>query len=192
MSTTPPEGSEIKIDFENGIPKLIIPQSSGGFMRFFIGAFLLFWLGGWAFGWITVARQLAKGNSPAELFLIFWLGAWTVGGILAFWFLYRIVRSSVPETIFLSRPHMVYDSGVTPFQISFGFRSQMDMWKKLFQKRIRTEFNQTHLKTLRLREFDTGNRLTIDQGNKRIEVGAGASEPEREWLFKLIHNKYNS
>ena len=192
MNKTPPDGSKIEIDFENGFQKIIIPHSSGSVMRIFVGGFLIFWLGGWAFGWISVARELAQRDNSAELFLIFWLGAWTVGGIFAFWFLYRLLRPSTPEILFISRPNMIYDSGVQSFQFVFGFKSQIDMWKKFFQKRIRTEFNPAHLKTLRLREFDAGNRLTIDQENKRVEIGVGASEPEREPPFKLLNHKYNS
>jgi hypothetical protein len=66
----------------------------------------------------------------------------------------------------------------------------MDVWKKLFQKRLRTEFDPNQIQTLKLREFDTGNRLTIDQGNKGTEIAAGASEPEREWLYELLKNEY--
>ncbi len=50
----------------------------------------------------------------------------------------------------------------------------------LFQKRAKTEFDLSDLKTLRLRELDSGNRLTIDQGNGRYDLAAAASEPERE------------
>ena len=113
-----------------------------------------------------------------------------MGGILVFFTLFRILRPSVPETLVFTRPSITYDSGVAPFQFSFSFRSQMDIWKKLFQKRLRTEFDPNQIQTLKLREFDTGNRLTIDQGNKRIELAADASEPEREWLFALLKNEY--
>ena len=161
-------------------------------MRYLIGAFILFWLGGWAVGWLSAASQLLKnkGQGPGDLFLIFWLGAWTVGGILVFFTLFRILRPSVPETLLLSQPSITYDSGVAPFQFTFSFRSQMDVWKKLFQKRLRTEFDPIQIQTLKLREFGTGNRLTIDQGNKRLEIVASASEPEREWLYALVKNTY--
>jgi hypothetical protein len=149
-------------------------------------------LGAWAFGWFSAASQLLKNNGqgPGDLFLIFWLGAWTVGGILVFFTLFRILRPTVPETLLLSQPSITYDSGVAPFQFSFSFRSQMDMWKKLFQKRLRTEFDPIQIQTLKLREFDTGNRLTVDQGNKRIEIAADASELEREWLYELLKNEF--
>lgn len=132
-----------------------------------------------------------KGQGLGDLFLIFWLGAWTVGGIFVFSFLFSIVRPSISETFIFSRPTIIYDSGVEPFQFSLSFRSQMEMWKKLFPKRLKTEFDPAQIQTLKLREFDTGNRLTIDQGNKRIEIAASASEPEREWLYALIKNTYN-
>lgn len=43
------------------------------------------WLGAWAFGEITVLRQLLDGdfaNAGTVAFLAFWLIAWTVGGAL--------------------------------------------------------------------------------------------------------------
>ena len=190
---TPLDGSKIQVEHESGYQKLIIPQPSGGITRYFVSAFMLFWLGMWAFGWIAAASQLVRGNGngPADVFLIFWLGGWTVGGIFAIWVLYKSLRPSVPETIILSRPFLVYDSGIAPFKFPLGHRSQMDMWKKLFQRRLKLEFDQSQLKTLRLREFEDGNRLTIDQGAKRLEIGTGASEPEREWLHELLQKEYN-
>jgi hypothetical protein len=131
-----------------------------------------------------------RARPRGDLFLVFWLGAWTVGGILAFFFLFRMLRPSVPETLLLSQHSITYDSGVAPFEFSFSLRSQRDVWKKLFQRRLKTEFDPIQIQALKLREFDTGNRLTIDQGNKRIEIATGASEPEREWLYEILKNEY--
>lgn len=108
------------------------------------------------------------------------------------WYLFKIIRPSVPETLVFSNPVIVYDSGIAPFQMSFGFNSGMDMWKKFFQKRIKAEFDRTDIQTLKLREFQSGNRLTIDYKNKRIDVGTGIDEVEREWLFNYIQSKYAS
>ena len=83
-------------------------------------------------------------------------------------------------------------SGMALFQFSISMKPQMDFWKKLFQRRIKTSFNPTQLKTPKLRELDTGNRLTTDDGSKRIDIATGASEPEREWLFDVLHKHYNS
>ena len=35
-----------------------------------------------------------------------------------------------------------------------------------------------------------GNRLTIDKGNERIDVGRALAEVEREWLFGVIKKEY--
>ena len=46
------------------------------------------------------------------------------------------------------------------------------------------------MKTLTLRETDSGNRLTVDAGAKRIDIAVDDSEIEREWLFKILKKKY--
>ena len=61
----------------------------------------------------------------------------------------------------------------------------------MFRRRINAEFDRKDIQTLRLREFQTGNRLTIDHKNKRIDIGAGIGEVEREWLFDYIQSKFD-
>jgi hypothetical protein len=39
-------------------------------------------------------------------------------------------------------------------------------------------------------ETDSGNRLTLDVGARRIELGQAASEIEREWLFQTLTARY--
>ena len=186
-----PENSKIQFDRTSIHEKLILPHKSGGIMKFFIAAFLAFWLCGWALGWISTFSDLIGGDiGPNKWFIIFWLCGWTLGGLAAMWYLYKIIRPSVPETLIFSNPVLVYDSGVVPFQMSFGFNAGMDMWKKLFQKRLKAEFDSTHIQTLKLREFESGNRLTIDYKNKRVDIGTGITELEREWLFNYIQSTY--
>jgi len=168
----------------------MLPHRSGGIFRYLIAVFLSAWLCGWAFGWITAFTVILSGDGPADAFLIFWLCGWTVGGIFAAYFLYIIVRPAVPETLEFSGSTINYDSGVAPFHLSFDFYSRWNMWKRIFRKRIKTEFNRTDIKTLKLREFGSGNRLTIDNKNNRIDIGTGISELEREWLFDYIRARY--
>jgi hypothetical protein len=54
----------------------------------------------------------------------------------------------VPETLIFSNPVIIYDSGIAPFQMSFGFNSNMDLWKKLFQRRLKAEFDKANIQTL--------------------------------------------
>jgi hypothetical protein len=68
-----------------------------------------------------------------------------------------------------------------------------DKWmsgRRCLRGRKRTEFTHEDLRTLRLREVDSGNRLTIDKGGEKIEFGASLTEVEREWLFSLLVGEY--
>jgi hypothetical protein len=96
MDLTAPAGSEISIDYDNGDPTITIPVKQNA-SRYFGGVFLLCWLGGWAFGFKSVASQLMSGKG--NLFMVFWLGGWTVGGIFAALAAFRIFRPSVPEKL---------------------------------------------------------------------------------------------
>ncbi len=65
-----------------------------------------------------------------------------------------------------------------------------DYWNSLLSKRLRADLDRQQLQTLRLRETETGNRLTIDVGAQRLELASGASEVEREWLARLLAKRY--
>jgi hypothetical protein len=76
----PPAGSKISVVSDGGDPVIVIPAPRG-FSRYFLGLFLLFWLGLWTMGFNAAASQLWSGKGNA--FLVFWLGAWTLGGLFA-------------------------------------------------------------------------------------------------------------
>ena len=189
MDINPPEGSKISVSYDGGDPAVMIPSKASA-SRYFGGVFLLCWLGGWAFGFVSVLSQLMSGKG--NLFMLFWLGAWTVGGILAAFSAYRILRPSVPETLQLKYGSIAYDSGIPPLEFnSFGrTRNPSAYWSSLFSKRTRAEFNRPELQTLRLRDTEVGNRLTIDLGSRRIDLASQASEVEREWLARLLAKRY--
>jgi hypothetical protein len=77
----PPPGSSIAVATDGAATVVTIPQPSAGPMRFLVGAFMLFWLGGWYFGFSSAVSRVLAGQGGG--FLIFWLGAWTVGGAFA-------------------------------------------------------------------------------------------------------------
>jgi hypothetical protein len=134
----------------------------------------------------------AKG-SPSRylggLFLLFWLGAWTVGAVLAAYTAFRIFRPSVPETLLLKRSGIDYDAGIPPLELN-TYQKRKNYWGSVFAKRLRTELGRQELISLRLRETEEGNRLTIDIGAKRVELASQASEVEREWLGRLLADRY--
>ncbi len=174
-----------------GYPKLVLPSTASP-LRFAIAAFLLFWLGGWLMGLCAVLRQLIWGHhNPGDLFLLFWLGAWTLGGGFASFFLYRLLRPPVPETLVLTRAGLEYDSGLPPFNpASFSrYRTRVDPWKTAFPRRKIFTFSPDELATLRLRENDDDNRLTIDHGNERIDLGVSLTEVERGMALPAIESR---
>ncbi len=185
-----PEGSRIQIEYTSDGELVALPCSKSGAMRYLIGLFILFWLVAWAFGWVSAFMQIGKGGG-ASIFLIGWLGGWTVGGLFAIYFAYRVWRPGVPETLLMRYGSLKYDSGLPVFVPHFK-SNRKDFWKDVFCKRIQVNFSQEALRTLALRETSEGNRLTIDLRSKRIEIGLGLEEPEREWLYHLIKQKYKA
>jgi hypothetical protein len=61
---TPPPGSSISVATDGEAPVITIPQPSGGATRFLVGGFILFWLGGWFFGFT------AEGGSSRRRYRI--------------------------------------------------------------------------------------------------------------------------
>ncbi len=144
-------------------------------------------------GWRSAAAQLIGGAGPAEIFLLFWLAGWTVGGLFAAVFLWRILRPPLPEVFSFSSSELVYDSGFSSFCPSrdCSVQSQQEAWKKAFPKRVKVAVNHMDLKTLKLREFESGNRLTVDVKGERLDLAGEAGEVEREWLYQAIKSYYN-
>ncbi len=184
-----PSNSSIKIQTLDSFEEIIIPSSKGSSMRYFMAAFLLFWLGGWTMGFGSAFSEVMSGEGGA--FLIFWLCGWTIGGVFAIYFLYTLVRNPLPEKILLNKPFLAYDSGIPPFTMHFGFQTPAQQWKRMFPKRIKQSFTESEVSTLKLRETDSGNRLTMDSGSNRVELAIGATEIEREWLYSYITSRYS-
>jgi hypothetical protein len=190
MDLKPPEGSNISVASDASAPTIVIPPARG-YMRYPTGLFMLLWLSGWAFGEKFAITQILSGKY--DLFIVFWLAVWTLGGIFAVNFLYRTFRPAVPETLELRRTGIAYDSGIAPPQFNNYRRSgnPINAWRSAFPKRVRLELDRSQLQSLRLRETDTGNRLTFDSGASRIEIAPTASEVEREWLARLLARRYS-
>jgi len=190
MDLNPPAGSQISIDRNDLDPTIIIPATASS-TRYFGGVFLLFWLGGWVMGETSAITQLMSGKGGA--FILFWLGGWTIGGIFAALTAYQIFRPTVPETLQLKRGSIAYDSGIPPFELNntkTRNKGVREYWNSLLSRRVRADLDRQQLQTLRLRETETGNRLTIDLGAQRLELAPQAGEVEREWLARLLARRY--
>lgn len=184
----PPLGSAIRVAQDGAEPVIRIPHPSGDAMRYLIGAFMLFWLCGWFFGLTAALSEVRSGKGGA--FVIVWLCGWTVGGIFAVVALYRIFRPAVPEALRLGAQSVGYDSGVPPFRQDAGSWNQKQSWASFFPKRTVVTISRRDLHSLRLRETESGNRLTVDVASARVDLARAASEVEREWLYRVLMERY--
>jgi hypothetical protein len=190
MVLNPPDGSKISIVEVDGDPTVVIPVANNP-SRYFFGLFMLFWLGMWQMGFRDAGSKVLAGNAP--MFLIFWLCAWTLGGVAAAFTLFRLLRPTVPETLQLKRNSVGYDSGIAPPQFNSyrRFQNPLNSWRSMFPKRRQADLDRNELQSLRLRETESGNRLTIDVEGQRIEMASGANEVEREWLARTLARRYS-
>jgi len=188
MMIAPPTGSKISMGTNDlGEPVIVVPVAQDA-TRYFSGIFLLLWLCAWLFGEITVASQILSGKAP--VFSIIWLIMWTMGGMFAAYAAYRSLRPPIPESLRLMRSGIGFDSGVRPPRFERSNRSARGGLSSAFPKRIRCEIDLRQLQSLHLRDTDSSNRLTVDVDNQRIEIAAAATEVEREWLARVLADRY--
>lgn len=161
-------------------------------MRSFVGLFLLAWLGLWLAAFNSAVSKLSSGwtYDQAHAFLAFWLVAWTLGGAMVANLAYRSFRRSVPESPRLMPDGVIYDAGI-PLQTYSGYTWNKDVWKSMFAKRTRVELDRRKLQSLRLRETNDGNRLTVDADALRLDIAQSATEIERDWLYQLLTKRYS-
>jgi hypothetical protein len=155
--------------------------------------FFLVFVGFWTVSFSREVTRLPVGDAPsdAQAFLVFWIVVWFLGAAAALYFAYRSLRPSVPESLRLMPNGVTYDSGIPPLQGYFGLASHKDAWKFMFPRRTRAELDRQKLQSLRLRETNDGNRLTVDAGALRLDIAESASEIERQRLYQLPANRFS-
>jgi len=188
MEKRQPQGSNIEFAQYCNHENITIPCSYGGITKYFIGLFLLFWLGVWYFGFSIAFDKVISGETNS--FIIILLGAWSIGGLFVLFFLFRIFRKSIPEKLQLRKTNIRYDTGIPPFNINFGSNNLKEYWKNLFARRIKYEFKPADIDSLMLIDTNSSNRLTIEYGGELIDLAKYSSEIEREWLYEYLKKKY--
>jgi hypothetical protein len=188
-----PAGSIIEARNEFNCTELFWKNPTGGVSRYFLLLFLLAWMGGWCLGEISAITALLKGSQDSFSkgggggFLIFWLVGWTVGGIFAAATIFRLARPSRPESLTLDAVSLFYQPGSEPVQASWRYEKQKgrNPWSMLMPKKpCRVE--KRDIGDIRIDRVGERQRLTFDNGAKRIEIGEYLEEPEREWLFAVL------
>jgi hypothetical protein len=188
MCLEPPQGSKITVS-EEGLERVIkIHPKSEEVMKFVIGFLLVLWLGGWLLGVYEDFEKVV--SSKGDIFLLIQAVAGLAAGLCAGYFIYVVFRPFVPETLRLGADSVYYDSGFPPFHLELDFDNPKGIWRPMLPKRTWIKLERQVLQTLALREFDSGNRLTVDLNAQRIDIGKSASEVEREWLYEVLSKNY--
>jgi len=185
MTFTPPEGSRISVQTTIVIP---VAAKAIGYLPAALVMVVLMVIWGAVIN-LPVTLFFPAAEGPAAT--IAWRVGCFVAGTLVIWPLIKLLQPALPASLGLARGGIVYDSGIQPPRL---FSAQWRRGRNLsdyFSKRIRRWIDREQLKSLRLRDVETGTCLTVDLGNKRIEIARGATEVERVWLFRLIVDRYH-
>lgn len=188
MYLEPPQGSKITVK-EEGLERVIkIHPKTEEVMKFVIGFLLVLWLGGWFLGFYEDFENVI--SNKRDVFLLIQAVAGLVAGLCAGYFIYVVFRPFVPETLRLGADSVFYDSGFPPFHLELDFENPKGIWRPMLPKRTWIKLERQVLHTLALREFESGNRLTVDLNAQRIKIGVTATEVEREWLYEVLKSTY--
>jgi hypothetical protein len=183
-------GSKIEVGIcETGSPMLTLPVATGGTAeRWGPAAFLIFWLCGWAVGEVFAATALFIKDTPmfARLFLLAWLGGWTVGGIMAMRQCHALIKGPQPDILVFNAESLEIRHGQLPFSFQTARNNPRRLWSSGAPKPA--VLPKGEIGKPRVEWADSRQRLTIDHGIERIEVGNVLTEPEREWLCTVIEN----
>jgi hypothetical protein len=184
----PPAGSCFQTDEDDlGQPRLSWLPAASLIGRWFGAGFLAFWLCGWLAGEVFATKALVEmiGNGIANgfagfewfgaLFLTGWLGFWTFGGIAAMFALRAMIRRPQAERLTFGDGELRYEPG------TLAGGEHGTSWGDPRRVIPRDELGPIKL------DGELGRqRLTLDHGADRIEIGACLREPEREWLARIL------
>ncbi len=167
-----PAGSiiEEEVDFEGVTLRWALPAS--GVTRYACATVLAFWLCGWAASWIRAVPALIAAGPP--LFVIGWLGVWTLGGACVIWMLWGMLRPARPESVRLEAEWLRYDPG----------RSPMYPFQRIWMRPVKMP--RVEISGCALERVGGRQRLSVDCGADRVEIGPCLREAEREWLHTVL------
>ena len=198
-SLEPPPNSRILFgQDDDGHPMLSWKPGVSTVGRWATAAFLGFWLCGWFAGEVAALGMLATmvagilrdgGGAIAwgvGLFLLIWLAGWTTGGFWAARAFAILVQKPRPESLTFG-PVLRYDPGSF---LAIPTNGDMDRESarafRLWRPPPVREIPWSELGPIRLERVGERQRLTVDWGAERIEIGATLREPEREWLAEIL------
>ncbi len=200
----PPENSKIRIETENGFDKIVLPPPSGG-SHFFITRlllpaiiFLVLYAGVIGPLRLILGTDMVLKDPLAAVGIIIAL-LFSIALILFLFWSVKAFSGRFPETLLLSKPNLIYDSGTCPPTLSYQTglehigdvnRPHRKAHEFMWRGRLQTEFTPAQIATLKLKPEGSMGCLTISRGVNAVELAVNATRSEREWLFSTIGDFY--
>ena len=189
MSATyqPLAGSRIEVADGHEGPELRWMNRSGSLVgRIGSSLFLMAWLGGWTVGGLVCFCILLTGKAGpfGTVFLSCWLVAWFVGETHAIRSLVALLSRPKPERLRLDSMTFMHDPGTPGSLNPFSNRSSKQE-QSTAEPRLR-HTDRSNVGKVCLDRVGERQRLTVDLGTERVEVGHDLDEPEREWLHEVL------
>ena len=169
-----PAGPRFKATREAGLSVIEIPARRSWFMMLFVCA----WVGGWAFGEMSVAKELMQPTGKSSYgFLLFWFVGWTLGGLLAIATLLWQVGGR--ELLSVHGGNLVHRIEVLGVGISRAYRTADIRELRLQAASQPGAGGQSHFQ---LAGVGSG-ALVFDFGARTVRIGAGLDEAEAKLLL---------
>ena len=178
---TPPQGSRITLEREDGHWVITIPPESATPPLARIGSaiFLTIWLIGWTAG--GGFAMFALSTMPGEFawFLVIWLIFWAFALVMVVRALIGLLRPASAASFVVGPQNVLYDRGHDPKSVFAGGRTgsrQTGPRRRTLDKRA---LHTLHIDTL-------GTRLTMEFDGEREEIAPSVTIAERRWLHDLL------
>ncbi|SRR5579871_290266 len=177
MLVEPTQG-RASIEDEGSRLRIAIPSK----FNLFVVLFLLFWLGGWTMGEVSVIRDLFSGRAPAAglAFMGFWLCGWTLGGIFAF---LTVLWMCFGKEI-LEVDSSLLSCGKTIFSIGFPKQYRMADIRNLRVNSYSGYFGSYSSTYIR-------PSIAFDYGAKTVRLGYGIDEAEAGQIVKRLQERFS-
>ena len=132
---------------------------------------------------VAALTQVSKGEGGG--ILIFWLAGWTVGGVFCATMIFKLARPARPEKLTLDGLYLLYEPG-TEAVAPFWNQNRNQNPFAMFRPKKSHKVGKNQIGEIRIDRVGERQRLSFDQGARRIEVGEHLHEPEREWLLAVL------
>ncbi|WP_020591289.1 hypothetical protein [Kiloniella laminariae] len=190
LAIRPPAGSRIKLDWNQGYPRLVIPYRKARIWHYLFGTIFLFICGLCllaTFSFIQPSETLSIGDRITMAIIV--MGAGAISGI----FSYRLMGPPLPQVFLLKKTHCVFDTGCTrasigAFIIRICDRTSSPM--ALFGFRRKLTLTPAALTVLHLGKPEEETPLVFINGDEGFYLAPDLRPEDRIWLHDYLFGHY--